>query len=111
MMATAAIRETTLRELVDTRSISSISAIGQEGGFTIAVHCGKTTRVLGSTRGGVRMFSNLTNLATFLKGLGVSGFVVDAQHYAPGRIRPPRPDRSEALKRTRTKPQQTELLG
>lgn len=111
MMATDAIRETTLRELLDARSISSISAIGQEGGFTISVHCGKTKRVLGSTRGGIRVFSNLTSLATFLKGLGVSAFDVDARHYAPGRIRPPRPDRSEALKRTRTKPQQTELLG
>ncbi len=111
MTTTGAIRETTLRELLDTRSISSVSAIGQEGGFTIAVYCGNTKRVLGSTRGSVRVFSNLTSLATFLKGLGVSAFAVDAQHYAPGRIRPPRPDRSEALKRTRTKPQQTELLG
>ena len=106
----ATIREITLRELIDTRSIISASAIGQHGGFSISVRCGRTKRVLGSTRGAARLFPNLTSLATYLHRLGISCFEVDSTHYVAGRVRPPRPDRAEALKRTRTKPHQPDLL-
>lgn len=109
-MSTEPIREATLRELLGTESVSAVYAVGQAGGFTVAVRCGVRQRVLGSTRGSVRVFSNLTSVATFLKALGVSVFQVDAAHYTPGRIRSARPDRAEALKRTRTKPKQTDFL-
>lgn len=104
------IRENTLRELVESSSIGSTSVVGQHGGFSVTVRCGKTQKVLGSTRGGVRLFPNLTSLATFLRGLGISRFEVDTAQYSPARVRPPRPDRTEALKRTRTKPHQPDLL-
>jgi hypothetical protein len=104
------IRETTLRELLKTRSVSAASAVGLRGGFRVQVQCGSDAFVLGSTRGGVRMFSNLTTLAAYLLRLGISRFEVDASDYRAARVRAARPDRAVALKRTRTKPQQPDLL-
>lgn len=109
-MANEMIREQTLRELLDSGSICSAIATGQPGGFTFSVCCGETWRVLGSTRGTVRVFGNLTSMATYLRGLGVSRFEVDTTNYAAARTRPARPDRAEALRRTRTKPHQPDLL-
>ncbi len=57
------------------------------------------------------MFSSLTTLATRLRGMGICRFEVDTAEYIAGRVRPPRPDRAEALRRTRTKPRQTDLLN
>lgn len=110
-MSNEMIREQTLRELVESGSICSALATGRPGGFTFSVCCGEATwRVLGSTRGAVRVFANLTSLATYVRGLGVARFEVDTTHYAAARTRPARPDRAEALRRTRTKPHQPDLL-
>ncbi len=108
---TETIRETTLRELLKTRSVAAASAVGQRGGFCVRVHCAAMVCVLGNTRGGPRIFSNLTTLATYLLRLGISRFEVDTTEYRAGRIRAARPDRSAALKRTRTTPRQTDLLA
>ncbi len=110
-METDIIRENTLRELAATRSMHSASAIGRQGGYVVSVRCGAVTRLLGSTRGSVRIFSNLTGLAVFLRGLGIAHFDVSSEHYERGRVRPPRPDRAEALKRTRTTPRQSDFLA
>lgn len=107
---TEMIREATLRELIEASSISSTAAVGQRGGFFVSVQCGKQKRVLANARGDVRLFANLTSLATYLRRLGVSRFAVDTRQYAAGRVRPARPDRAEALRRTRTKPRQADLL-
>lgn len=108
---TQVIREATLRELIEAGSVASAAAVGQHGGFFVSVQCGRTRRVLANARGGIRLFSNLTSLATYLRRLGVSGFAVDTRQYSAGRVRRPRPDRAEALKHTRTKPRQGELLA
>jgi hypothetical protein len=105
------IRENILRELVANRSTLSVSAVGCHGGFSVAVQSGPARRTLGSTRGNVRVFSNLTGLATLLRDIGISQFAVDSAHYQPGRIRSARPDRAKALKMTRTTPRQSELLN
>lgn len=104
------IQESTLRELVVSQSTLSAGVVGCVGGFTVSVLCGGSTRTLTNTRGSVRTFSNLTNLAVFLHGLGIPTFNVDTTAYVPGRVRSARPDRAEALRRTRTVPRQTELL-
>jgi hypothetical protein len=105
------IKEEVLRELVSSSALTSVEATGTKGGFALRVGFGSSTRVLASTRGTLRLFSSLTTLAVLLRSLGISSFTVDATDYAPGRVRPARPDRAEALRRTRTKPQQSELLG
>ena len=105
-----AIREATLRELIEAGSIMSTAAVGQRGGFCVSVLCGNKKRVLANARGSIRLFANLTSLATYLRKLGVSAFEVDTRQYLAGRVRQARPDRAEALKRTRTKPTQGDLL-
>lgn len=104
------IRETTLRELIEAGSVRSVVAIGQHGGFLVSVRCGEIDRALASARGAVRLFPNLTTLAALLRKLGISGFEVDTAHYEPGRVRPARPDRAEALRRTRTRPKQANFF-
>ena len=110
-MAGDTIREITLRELVESGSDVSLSARGEPGGFALAIRCGAGERYLASTRGGIRLFPNLTSLAVLLRRLGVSRFEVDAANYEPGRVRRPRPDRAEALRRTRTRPRQALFFG
>lgn len=106
------IREPTLRELIETNSISLITAIGQKGGFAVAFRCGGAAeRFLSSARGELRLFSNLTTLAGYLGRLGISRFEVNTANYEAGRLRPARPDRAEALRRTRTKPKQGQIFG
>lgn len=108
-MILGTIKENSLRELVASDSIASAAAIGRVGGFTVVVRCGSADRTLGNARGSVRLFSNLTNLATFLRSVGISNFRVESDEYKPGRIRSARPDRSAALKLTRTTPRQSTL--
>ncbi len=108
-MQTDVIKETTLRELVDANSISSVCAVGQAGGYAISVRYGEVERLLASTRGDVRLFS-LTHAARFLRDLGLAKFEVDASSFQPGLMRKARPDRAEAMRRTRTKMQQSNLI-
>lgn len=107
---TETIREPTLRELIETNSINWTCAVGGKGGFAVVVNFGISNRFLASTRGGVRLFSNLTTIATYLRKLGVSRFDVDTSNYEAGRLRPARPDRAEALRKTRTRLHQADLL-
>ena len=108
-MQTVAIKEPMLRELIDSHSITSVCAVGQAGGFAISVRYGDVKRVLANTRGDVRLFT-LSHAAKFLHDLGLEKFEVDTSDFEPGLIRKARPDRAEALKRTRTKMQQPNLL-
>lgn len=105
------ISELTLRELAQANSLSGAIAVGQHGGFSIAVRYGmaETQRLLATARGETRMFSNLNTLANFLRKLGITHFEVDTNNHVAARLRAARPDRSEALKRTRTKLRQAPL--
>src|SRR3569833_3381538 len=99
----ATIKETTLRELVAAGSIASVCVVGQNGGYAVTVRCGTAESTLASTRGDVRLFT-LDSASTFLRALGLFRFDVDSTNYEPGRLRKPRPDRAEALRKTRTRP-------
>lgn len=109
-MSQETIQETTLRELIEVGSVRSVVAIGQRGGFFVSARCGETGRSLATARGSVRLFPNLTTLAALLRKFGISSFEVDATNYAAGRVRPARPDRAEALRRTRTRPKQANFF-
>src|SRR5687768_2443212 len=104
------ITEAGFRDLVGARAITSVTAIGAPGGFSIALHCGASELILSATRGGARMFASLDTAAAFLKRLGISQFSVDASGHELQLLRKPRPDRAEALRRTRTRPQQQTLF-
>lgn len=105
------IKEPTLRELADARSPCGISAVGQRGGYAVTVtyEMQETQRLLANARGETRIFSNLNTLAGFLKRLGITTFEVDSSGYVQARVRRARPDRSVAMRRTRTRPRQVPL--
>src|SRR5690349_1080862 len=105
-LAAKPLREGTLRELVNIGAVSGVRLVGGKGGFALQVACAGIDRTLGSTRGVVRQFASLNTAVDFLRRFGIERFEVDASGYQAGRTRKPRPDRAEALKRTRTRPQQ-----
>jgi hypothetical protein len=110
------ILEASLRELSVAGAVRQFRVFGLHGGgLGIAAVCGMTgpgsPRVLAASRGGTRRFASLDTAAGFLRDMDVHAFHVDITHFQPGRLRASRPDRSEALKRTRTAPRQGSLLA
>jgi hypothetical protein len=110
-MSYQTIKEPTLRELAEARSLSGAIAVGRRGGYALTVRYGmhETQRLLATARGGARVFSNLNTLVDFLRKMGITRFEVDATQYEHARVRAARPDRREAMKRTRTRPTQAAL--
>jgi hypothetical protein len=104
------IKESILRELVGANSVKSVCAVGRFGSFAVIVRYGSTEKILTNTRGDTRLFASLNTAADFLRRLGVERFEVDVTNFSPGRLRKPRPDRAEALRKTRTKPRQKHLI-
>lgn len=104
------IKEPALRELVAASAVRSAMIVGQHGGFVVTVSYGSNERTLATTRGGIRIFVTLDTAGAFVRALGLPRFEVDLSQYEPARLRKPRPDRAEALKRTRTKMQQSKLI-
>lgn len=104
------IKEPILRELIAANSVRSASVIGQMGGFSVNVRYDVGERSLATARGEIRLFANLNTAVFFLRKHGLTKFEVDATNYEPARLRKARPDRAAALRKTRTKPRQTDLL-
>jgi hypothetical protein len=102
-------REQTLKELVRAGFVGSAMVVGQKGGYGVVIHHGTAQTALATSRGEARVFT-LESAARFLRQIGISKFEVDASQYEPGRIRKARPDRAEALRKTRTTPRQANLV-
>ncbi|WP_332765669.1 hypothetical protein J3P75_26220 [Pseudomonas sp. R1-1] len=94
------IDHSTLTHLIDNGSVSSTSIIAKPGGWSIQIQQGSKTFALAAQRSGqVRLFKRLETLVSYLQGLGISRFGVDASNYDPLQLKTyARPDRSEALK-------------
>jgi hypothetical protein len=103
------IKESILRELVQASAEVSARIVGKETAFLVFVRLASGEKRLMTSRGAVRLFASLDTAASFLADLGLIRFDVDISHYHPGRLRGPRPDRSEALKLTRTRMRQQSL--
>lgn len=104
------IREQVLRELVAAATgIVGTTVEGQPSGYSVLVHVGEAMRTLATSRGGVRLFASLDTASGYLRELGIDRFDVDMRGYKPGRLRRARPDRAEALRRSRTKMRQQYL--
>jgi len=74
--------------------------VGQGGGWAILVKYGLHERPLATRGKEIRRFRRLETLVSYLKGIGIASFDVDAASYDPAEmLRKARPDRSEALKR------------
>lgn len=101
MSATDTIDHGTLSRLVEAGAVKDAHVVGRGGGWAIMVKCGRIERPFLATRAReVRLFRKFETLISYLKGVGIARFDVDAASYDPAQtIRKARPDRSEALKR------------
>ncbi len=91
-----------LSQLVEAGAVSGVQIVGQSGGWSVLVKYGKIERPLAAQRSRqVRLFRKFETLVSYLKGMGIARFDVDAASYDPDTANMPRrPDRAEALKRT-----------
>jgi hypothetical protein len=103
------IKEPVLRELIQASAAVSATVSGRERGFAVLVHLGTSDKLLATSKGVVRLFASLDTVCSFVKDLGLERFEVDMSGYQPGRLRGARPDRAEALRRSRTKMRQQNL--
>jgi len=103
------IRELLLRELLQAREDVSATIAGCDCGFTFRIRYGGLERTLATSRGSLRQFATLDTAGAFARNIGIERFSVDMTGYTPGRLRGPRPDRSEALRRSRTRMRQEVL--
>ena len=100
-MSTETIDHTTLSRLAEAGAVSSAHIIGQRGGWGILVKCGLTERALAAQRSQqVRIFRKFETLVSYLKGVGIARFEVDAENYDAASLKTThnRPDRAEAMK-------------
>lgn len=103
------IREPLLRELVQASAVGRATIRGDGTGFAVVATVGGQDKVLETVRGEKRLFASLDTAASFVRDIGLPRFEVDMAEYQPGRLRKARPDRSEALKGTRTRLKQQNL--
>lgn len=103
------IREPLLRELVQASAVDQTVVKGDGSGFAVVATIGGQQKVLETARGDKRLFASLDTAAGYLRDLGMPKFEVDMNAYQQGRLRKARPDRAEALKRTRTRLKQQNL--
>ncbi|OJU86882.1 MAG: hypothetical protein BGO13_02070 [Burkholderiales bacterium 66-5] len=92
-----------LSRLSEAGAITGAHIVGESGGWSVAVRYGTVERTLAAQRSRhARLFRRLETLVSYLKGLGIEHFEVNAEGYDPqarqAGVR--RPDRAEALKRT-----------
>lgn len=91
----------TLSRLVEAGAVQGAHIVGQSGGWSVLVKYGMTERPLAAQRSRqVRLFRKFETLVSYLKGLGIARFDVDAANFdSDPATATRRPDRAEALKR------------
>ncbi len=100
-MNTETIDHATLTRLAEAGAVSSAHVVGQKGGWGILVKYGMTERALAAQRSHqVRIFRKFETLVSYLKGVGIVHFDVDAVNYDADSLKTTRnrPDRAEAMK-------------
>ena len=91
----------TLARLVEAGAVRGVEVVGQPGGWGVIVQYGMTQRALAARRGSVRLFRKFETLVSYLKGLGIAQYRVDAAHYDPTQLKASRarPDAAEQMRR------------
>jgi hypothetical protein len=99
-MNTQTIDHTTLTKMAQAGVVRTAHVVGQAGGWGILVKCGMTEHALAAQRSHqVRIFRKLETLVTYLKGVGIARFDVDAVNYdTDSATTHKRPDRAVAMK-------------
>jgi hypothetical protein len=99
-MATETIDHSTLSRLVKAGAVLGAHVVGQPGGWAVVVKYGMHERPLASTNTRtVRCWRRLDTVVSYLKGIGLVQFDVDAANYDQAATIASRPDRAAALKR------------
>ncbi|MBO9356995.1 hypothetical protein GG851_23645 [Bordetella petrii] len=101
-MATDTIDHSTLSRLVEAGVVRGAHVVGQPGGWAVMVKYGTHEQSLAAKNSrSVRVWRRFETLATYLKGMGLTQFDVDAANYDQDAVTTvKRPDRAEALKKT-----------
>jgi len=91
----------TLTRLVEAGAVRGAHIVGQSGGWAVLVKYGMTERPLAAQRSRqVRLFRRFETLVSYLRGIGIARFDVDAAGYdTAAATAQRRPDRADALKR------------
>lgn len=100
-MTVETIDHTTLSRLAESGAVRSAHIVGQHGGWGVLVKCGMSERALAAQRSHqMRVFRKFETLVSYLKGVGIARFDVDAVNYDAASLKTTRnrPDRAEALK-------------
>ena len=97
-MTAAVVKLSTLRELIDAKSVRAASIVGGKGGWAVSVRFGQSERVLAGKDGAPRRFTRLDTAARQLLDLGLVSFEVHGADYEEAPARSARPDRSTAMK-------------
>ena len=96
-MASETINHAALARLIEADAVRSATVVGVQGGWCVLVRYGMAERQLAAQRGGVRTWRRLDAVASYLHGLGLARFEVDAASHedTPGRKRP---DQAKAMR-------------
>lgn len=93
------IDHTTLEKLVEAGVVHGADVIGHSGGWGVVIKYGVTERSLAARRGAVRTFRKFETLVSYLGGVGISQFNVNASDFD-----------AQSLKTTRVRPDSSERM-
>lgn len=90
----------TLAHLVEAGAVRGADVIGQHGGWEVVIKYGMTERALAARRGAVRSFKKFETLVSYLKGIGIAEYRVNAANFDPvmDKASSSRPDSAQRLK-------------
>ena len=90
----------TLERLVEAGAVRGADVVGHAGGWEIIVKCGTTRRALAARRGTIRSFRKFETLVSYLKGVGISQYHVDAGDFDTQGLKTirARPDSSQRMR-------------
>lgn len=90
----------TLERLVEAGAIRGANIVGQAGGWGVVIQYGMTERALAAKRGAVRIFRKFETLVSYLRGIGIVRYQVDATQFDPATLKTEhkREDAAERMK-------------
>lgn len=98
---TNTIDHATLEHLVEAGAVRGANIVGQPGGWGVVIQYGMTERVLAAKRGAIRVFRKFETLVSYLKGIGITRYQVDASLFDPDALKTVR-TRLDASNRMKT---------
>jgi hypothetical protein len=99
MLASETIDQATLVNLIQAGAVHDANVIGQPGGWEVVVRYGRVRRALAIKQGKIRIFRKLDTLDSFLRGIGLVQYQVDASQFDPAKNLRTNAAASERLKK------------